>query len=69
MAASASAGSATIELSPLGELIVGELDVFVGPNFVLSIRNRARQGFHGVRERAEREPQLPRFGSASSSMP
>ena len=31
----------TIELSPLDELVVGELDLFVGPNFVAVRRTRA----------------------------
>jgi magnesium transporter len=54
----------TVELSPTDELVVGEVDVFVGPNFVLSTRNRATQGFLGVRARAEREPHLLKHGSA-----
>jgi magnesium transporter len=37
--------------------------VFAGPNFVLSVRNRSGQGFLGVRERCEREPELLRHGS------
>jgi magnesium transporter len=41
-----------------GELHVGEVAVFVGPNFVLSVRNRSQQHFLGVRERCEREPEL-----------
>lgn len=41
-----------------GEVQVGEVAVFVGPNFVLSVRNRSSQHFLGVRERCEREPQL-----------
>lgn len=39
-----------------GELQVGEVDVFVGPNYVLSVRNRSQQTFLGVRARCEREP-------------
>ncbi|MGM9488534.1 magnesium and cobalt transport protein CorA [Ideonella sp. YS5] len=46
-----------------GELRVGEVDVFVGRNFVLSVRNRSSQHFLGVRERCEREPQLLRHGA------
>jgi magnesium transporter len=42
---------------------VGEVDVFVGPNYVLSVRNRSKLGFLGVRERCEREPELLRLGS------
>jgi magnesium transporter len=53
----------TVELVD-GELIVGEVDVFVGPNYVLSSRLKATQGFLGVRERAEREPHLLAQGSA-----
>jgi magnesium transporter len=47
-----------------GELNVGELDVFVGRNYVLSARNRSQQGFLGVRARCEREPELLRQGPA-----
>ena len=46
-----------------GELRQGEVDVFVGPNYVLSVRNRSQQTFLGVRARAEREPQLLQHGS------
>ena len=42
---------------------VGEVDVFVGKNYVLSVRNRSKQGFLGVRERCEREPELLRNGA------
>jgi len=45
------------------ELTVGEISVFVGRNFILSIRNRSNQSFLGVRERCEREPELLRLGS------
>ena len=38
--------------------------MFVGPNFVLSVRRGSEQGFLGVRERAEREPDLLRHGSS-----
>jgi magnesium transporter len=48
----------TIELDALDELRVGEVDVFVGPNFVLSVRNRSVQSLLGVRQRTEREPHL-----------
>ncbi|MDQ2734525.1 MAG: magnesium/cobalt transporter CorA [Pseudomonadota bacterium] len=54
----------TIEMDEKNELSVGEVDVFVGANFVLSIRNRSQQGFLGVRARAEREPHLLKHGSA-----
>jgi len=42
---------------------VGEVNVFVGKNYVLSVRNRSQQGFLGVRERCEREPDLLRNGA------
>ena len=44
------------------ELNVGEVAIFVGPNYVLSVRNRSKQGFLGVRERCEREPHLLKQG-------
>lgn len=44
-------------------LTVGEISIFVGRNFILSIRNRSQQGFLGVRERCEREPELLGLGS------
>jgi len=45
------------------ELHVGEISLFVGPNYVLSVRQRTEQGFASVRERAEREPQLLSHGA------
>ena len=54
----------TVELSPTDEIRIGELDIFVGTNFVLSVRNRSGQSLLQVRERAEREPQLMRHGPA-----
>jgi magnesium transporter len=45
------------------DLRVGEVDIFVGPNYVLSVRNRAEKGFQDVRARCEREPELLRNGS------
>lgn len=41
-----------------GRLEVGEVHVFVGPNYILSVRNRSQQGFLGVRARCEREPKM-----------
>lgn len=46
------------------ELSVGEVCVFVGKNYVLSVRHRARQGFTDVRKRSEAEPELLSHGSA-----
>src|SRR5689334_4153417 len=45
------------------ELKIGELDIFVGRNYVLSVRQHTEQGFLGVRARTEREPELLRNGS------
>lgn len=45
-----------------GLLEVGELNVFVGRNYVVSVRNRSEHGFIEVRERCEREPELLRNG-------
>lgn len=41
-----------------GELSTGEVNLFVGKNYVLSVRNRVEQNFMGVRERCERERHL-----------
>ncbi|HEV7822385.1 MAG TPA: magnesium and cobalt transport protein CorA, partial [Burkholderiales bacterium] len=46
------------------ELQIGEVDVFVGRNYVLSVRSRTKQGFKNVRERCEREPELLKQGSS-----
>ena len=51
-----------LETGPDGELEVGEVHVFVGPRFIVSVRHRSNQGFLGVRGRAEREPHLLRLG-------
>ncbi|HEX7763565.1 MAG TPA: magnesium/cobalt transporter CorA [Cellvibrio sp.] len=53
----------TVEFTD-GELNIGEVDVFVGENYVLSTRNRTREGFLGVRARCEREPRHLVQGSA-----
>lgn len=45
------------------ELVVGEVDIFVGHNFILSVRNRSSHHLLGVRERCEREPELLRQGA------
>lgn len=54
----------TVALAADGEVSVGEVDIFVGANFVLSVRNRSPADFLGVRARAEREPHLLRHGPA-----
>ena len=46
-----------------GELRVGEVDIFAGRNYVMSVRSRAEKGVQEVRIRSEREPDLLRHGS------
>src|SRR5882672_10418706 len=46
-----------------GEIMVGEIDIFVGKNYILSIRQRTEHGFGEVRARAESEPELLRTGA------
>jgi magnesium transporter len=51
-------------MAPQGaEIAVGEVDLFVGRNYILSIRHRTEPGFAAVRERAESEPELLRNGA------
>jgi magnesium transporter len=44
-------------------LRVGEVNVFAGQNYVLSIRNRSERNFVGVRQRCEQEPELLKQGT------
>ncbi|HVR94242.1 MAG TPA: magnesium/cobalt transporter CorA, partial [Casimicrobiaceae bacterium] len=53
----------TIELKD-EELQVGEVDIFVGPNYILSVRLHSERGFSEVRARCEREPHLLKHGAA-----
>ena len=46
-----------------GDLHLGEVDVFVGRNYVLSVRSNSSRGFAEVRQRCEQEPELLRTGS------
>jgi magnesium transporter len=46
------------------ELHVGEVDIFIGSNYVLSVRSHAKKGFADVRARCEREPHLLKQGSS-----
>lgn len=45
------------------ELHVGEVAIFAGRNYVLSVRSATQRGFQEVRARSEREPELLRHGS------
>ncbi|MBL8643771.1 MAG: magnesium/cobalt transporter CorA [Rhodospirillaceae bacterium] len=46
-----------------GEPRVGEVAIFVGENYILSVRSGSSVGFLGVRDRCEREPHLLKHGS------
>ena len=50
------------------ELRIGEVDIFVGVNYVLTVRHRTQLGFAGVRARTEREPELLRHGAGVASV-
>lgn len=51
-------------LEPDGdELRVGEVDIFVAKNYVLSVRSRSERNFADVRARCEREPELLQHGT------
>ena len=44
-------------------LAMGEIDIFVGPNYILTVRVRTERGFASVRARCEREPELLKHGA------
>jgi magnesium transporter len=51
-------------IEPDGEdLRVGEVDIFVAHNYVLSVRSRSERNFADVRARCEREPELMKHGT------
>ena len=49
---------------PGEELQTGEVAVFVGPQYIISVRREAQHGFTDVRRRCEQEPELLRYGPA-----
>jgi magnesium transporter len=51
-----------LEMNELGEIQVGEIDIFVGPDYVVSVRSKSNIGFLNVRERCEHEPHLLKNG-------
>src|SRR5450631_2541449 len=53
----------TVELKG-DDLQVGEIEIFVGPNYVLSARLHSERGFQSVRTRCENEPHLLKHGAA-----
>jgi magnesium transporter len=44
---------------------IGEIHIFVGRDYVLSVRNHSEHGFASVRQRVEAEPELLRSGGSS----
>src|SRR5437773_10522454 len=52
----------TLELKD-DDFVLGEVHIFVGPNYILSTRRRTEKGFADVRARCEREPHLLQNGS------
>lgn len=52
----------TLEMNG-GTLNTGELHIFVGRNYVLSVRHRSERGLQDVRRRSEREPELLGHGA------
>jgi magnesium transporter len=49
---------------PGDDLQTGEVAVFVGPQYIISVRREAQHGFSEVRRRCEQEPELLRHGPA-----
>jgi magnesium transporter len=46
------------------ELTQGEVAIFVGPGYIVSVRRNTQMGFVDVRRRCEQEPELLRHGPA-----
>jgi magnesium transporter len=52
-------------IEPAGdELLAGEVAIFVGPQYIVSVRRGAQLGFTEVRRRCEQEPELLQHGPA-----
>ena len=52
-------------IEPAGtELQTGEIAIFVGPQYIVSVRRDAQLGFADVRRRCEQEPELLQHGPA-----
>lgn len=49
---------------PGDELLTGEVAIFVGPQYVVSVRRGTQHGFAEVRRRCEQEPDLLQHGPA-----
>jgi magnesium transporter len=46
------------------ELTIGEVAIFIGDRYAITVRRGAREGFAGVRRRTEQEPDLLKHGPA-----
>lgn len=53
----------TVEMAANHALEVGEVEIFVGKNYILTIRHRTSQGFAAVRQRCEQEPEHLKKGA------
>jgi len=53
----------TVEIDA-GVLYLGEIDIFIGTNYILSVRSHSKRGLVDVRARCEREPHLLKYGSS-----
>jgi magnesium transporter len=49
---------------PGDDLLTGEVAIFVGPRYIVTVRRGAQHGFSEVRRRCEQEPELLRHGPA-----
>src|SRR6478752_759728 len=56
---------AVLHVIELGEqqMQIGEVAIFAGRNYILTVRSHAERGFQEVRARCEREPELLRIGA------
>ena len=52
----------TVEFAPDDTMLQGEIHIFVGSNYLLSVRKRSRHNLLGVRVRCEQEPALLQKG-------
>ena len=53
----------TVETGADKTLEIGEVEIFVGKNYILTIRHRISKGFTSVRQKCEQEPELLKHGS------
>lgn len=53
----------TVEIGSDRSFVTGEVEIFAGKNYLLTIRHKASQGFATVRSRCEHEPEHLKKGS------